>query len=178
MESSRSILLSIAIPVIHLLIFGIVTLTFEFPIQYFSFFFFQSAVATLLQVEYHPFISLWPSLLMDFPISLAGSSSVLFIFHYAIIVFLRKWCWKFGELDFQCLRMSKQKKKSTRKNPEALRLLRDTGTQEYKQSTEEGVEEHLSISVTINITWVNTVEYLHLPRLPLTLWLMIPKAII
>ena len=82
MESSRSILLSIAIPVIQLLIFGVVTLTFEFPIQYFSIVFFQSAVATLLQDEYYPFISFWPSLFMNFSISLAGSSSVLFIFHY------------------------------------------------------------------------------------------------
>ena len=47
----------------------------------------HSIVVTLLQVEYFLSIFFWPSLPMDFLVSLVGSSSVLFAFYYATLAF-------------------------------------------------------------------------------------------
>ena len=162
MESSRSVLLSIAIPVTHLLIFGIVTLTFEFPIQYFPIVFFNLQQLHCCKLHTTHLSPSGPHFLWIFQ---SAQQVQVLVYLFSImpsLFFLRKWCWKFGELDFQHLRMSKQKKKSTRKNPGALRLRRETGTQGYIQSTEEST---LIISVTINITGVNVTEHLHRPGL-------------
>ena len=130
MESSRSVLLSIAIPVTHLLIFGIVTLTFEFPIQYFSIVFFNLQQLHCCKLHTTHLSPSGPHFLWIFQ---SAQQVQVLVYLFSImqsLFFLRKWCWKFGELDFQHLRMSKQKKKVNKKESRSIKVTErdwDTG---------------------------------------------------
>lgn len=83
-ESSRSIQLSVAIPVIHL--FGAVTLKLEFTAQYFSIVF-SIGNGDITASRALPICSLLALTIYEFSISLVGSNFVLFTFHYTIIFF-------------------------------------------------------------------------------------------